>query len=394
MKRKILNILVFIITFGIIYEAYSYFNLKPNTKVLKDIKTVDIFDNKDKALSIMIQQEDYTYKEDTSRTAWPSTTEYLYSGAKCTDKDGKDIEDTSSYISFEETSHTATITTKKTIYCTLYFTIGKSALGVLDSQGGQYYGGGKQGSRTAVEGLYRFKGTYSEVTNNYICLGADENPEKCKTNPDNMYRIIGVTDGSEESTLGLKAGMLKVIKATPSNIGQAWSSSFSSNIDWDNGSNTVRTYLNGTFYNGSTIDSRIKPYIAEVKWWKGDRTDATTSGAESKTATSTQYRVGLMYAGDYYNSWTYATNTNSWLHITHGLSSSSTTYSNTYEWTMTRYGRDGESYYAWYVFLDGRFSAYPVHYTSAVRPVFYLSSTAGLIGFGTETSPYTITTIK
>ena len=97
----------------------NYNLFKPNkSQILQDIKRVDIFENKDKALSIMIQQPDYTYKEDTSRTAWPSTTEYLYSGSKCTDKDGVDIGDTSSYISFEEKSHTATITTKKTIYCT------------------------------------------------------------------------------------------------------------------------------------------------------------------------------------------------------------------------------------------------------------------------------------
>ncbi len=268
---------------------------------------------------------------------------------------------------------------------------GLPPLEMLDLQGGTYYGGGKQGSRTAVEGLYRFKGTYSEVKNNYICLGADENPDKCKTNANNMYRIIGVTDGTEESTLGLKAGMLKVIKATPSNTGQAWSTNSSSNIDWDNGSNTVRTYLNSTFYNGNTIDSRIKPYIAEVNWWKGDRTNATSSGEERKTKTSGKYRVGLMYASDYYNSWSYDSNTNSWLHIIHGTSNSST-YSSTYEWTMTRSGTDGYGYEAWGVRSDGPLNRFGVAYTyaSAVRPVFYLSSDVKLTGQGIETDPFII----
>ncbi len=272
----------------------------------------------------------------------------------------------------------------------------KPVLDMLKETGGDTFAGGGDHT-TVVDGLYRYKGTYEEVTNNYICLG-DENPDVCKTNTDNMYRIIGVTDGKEESTLGLKAGMLKVIKATPSNTSQAWSTDQFSNIDWDNGSNTVRTYLNSTFYTGSTIDARIKPYIAEVNWWKGDRTNATSSGVEAKPKTSGKYRVGLMYAGDYYNSWTYAKNTNSWLHITHGLSSSST-YSYSNEWTMTRYGQKyfGSSYYEWLVtnssdrlggLLDSSNGFGTLKY--AVRPVFYLTSEVKLSGGGTESDPFII----
>ncbi len=395
MKKRIFVYGLILITIGVIvFEGYSIVNMVNNhkNKVLQDIKTVDIFENKDKALSIMIQQPDYSYKEDTSRTAWPSTSEYLYSGAKCTYQDGSEIVDTGQYISFEEISHTATITTKKTIYCTLYFANGRPALEVLKATNDNTYAGGGQHT-TVVEGLYRFKGDYDKVLNNYICLGAYENPEKCKTNANNMYRIIGVTDGTEESTLGLKAGMLKVIKATPSNTSQAWSSS--GNYDWDNTNATARKYLNDTFYTGNTIDARIKPYIAEVNWWKGDNEGSwlTPPTSETKTKTTSQYRIGLMYASDYYNSWTYSSsgNTNSWLDITHGLSSSST-YSNYIEWTMTKYG----SSYAWYVRADGALLWNNINVTNAyaVRPVFYLSSTAGLIGFGTEQQPYTITTIK
>ena len=387
MKRKIINILVVILTIGVIYEISSYFIMKQKSEVLQDIKTVDIFENKDKALSIMIQQSDYTYKEDTSRNAWPSTSEYLYSGAKCTDKEGKDIGDTSSYISFEETSHTATITTKKTIYCTLYFANGRPALEVLKATTDNTYAGGGEHT-TAVEGLYRFVGDYDKVTNNYICLGADENPEKCKTNTDNMYRIIGVTDGTEESTLGLKAGMLKVIKATPSNTSQTWATDQYSNYDWDDTNATARKYLNSTFYNGNTIDSRIKPYIANVYWWKGDNKNYPPT-SETKTKTTNQYQIGLMYASDYYNSWSYASNTNSWLHIIRGTSSSSTYSQN--EWTMTKSVPPS----AWFVYSYGALSYdFDVSITFAVRPVFYLASNVGLIGFGTETSPYTITTIK
>ena len=192
MKRKILNILVVILTVSIIFESYMCFKNIKNSKVLEDIKTVDIFDNKDKTLSIMVQNPTtFEYEEDTSRTQWPDYGEYLYTGSKCTDIKGNNLGDTTPYIKFDETDNTATITTKKTIYCTLYFANGRPALEVLKAKGGANYAGG---NNTVVDGLYRFKGTKAQITNNYICLG-DENPDVCKTNTDNMYRIIRVTTG-------------------------------------------------------------------------------------------------------------------------------------------------------------------------------------------------------
>ncbi len=393
MKNKVFNIILVILTIGMIYEIYSYFNMKQDNKVLEDIKIVDVFDNKEKALSIKVQNggtNDFTWY-DGDGTIWPDKNQYTYVGTKCTDKDNKDIGDTKPYVNFNETSYTATITTKKTIYCTLYFGKGRPALEVLDNQGGTYYGGGTKGSRTAVEGLYRFKGTYDQVTNNYICIGGSLNPDKCGTENNNnyLYRIIGVTDGTE-SSLGLTAGMLKVIKVIPSNTSQAWSAN--SDIDWDNGSNTVRIQINGAgFYNG--LDAGIQKIIPAVKWWKGDRINATSSGVETKTPTTNSYKIGLMYAGDYYNSWTYATDTNSWLHITHTMSGKTNTYSSTYEWTMTRYGYS-IGYYAWGVSTGGTLGSYYVNSPYAVRPVFYLPSTTGLVGSGTESSPYVITSLS
>ena len=43
---------------------------------------------------------------------------------------------------------------------------------------------------TPVDGLYRYYGTASQVTNNYICLGSTVD-DKCQDGND-MYRIIGV----------------------------------------------------------------------------------------------------------------------------------------------------------------------------------------------------------
>ncbi len=379
MKKKILNILVVILTIGVIYEISSYFIIKSNNKVLEDIKTVDTFDNKDKTLSIMIQQEDYSYKEDTSRTTWPSRDEYMYVGSKCVDKDNKDLGEPTKYISFEETSPnpTVTIKTKKTIYCTLYFTKGRLALEVLDKQGGTYYADGKTGdSKVAVDGLYRFKGTYQQVINNYICLG-DENPDVCKTNPDNMYRIIGVTTD----------GKLKVIKASKSSS-QKWFSSYSDSRTWNN--SLAYAYLNGTsseeFY--GSLNGRIKELIEKHTWNMEKRTSISiTVGSEDGTVSN---YIGLMYASDYKNAG--AQDTTNWLFIQNGMSGNTSDV----EWTMSRYGMYAydTTAAAWYIDLSGKLSFYDLSWPYAVRPVFYLISTTGLIGFGTEQQPYTITTIK
>ena len=398
MKKKVFNVILVILTIGMIYEIYSYFNTKPNNKVLEDIKTIDVFNNKDKTLSIKVQsggENDFEWYEPENRSKWPDKAQYTYVGTKCEDANGTDVGDTKPYVTFNENTYTATITTKKTIYCTLYFGKGRPALEVLNAQGGDYYGGGTKDSRTAVQGLYRFKGTKDQVTNNFICIGGSLNPEKCGTESSNknLYRIIGVTDGTEESTLGLKAGMLKVIKVIPSSTSQAWSTNDSSNIDWDNENNTVRVSINGSgFYNG--LEQGIKNIIPAVKWWKGDRTNATSSGAEKKTATTGQYQIGLMYASDYYNSWGYRSNTNSWLHITNTMSGKTSTYGGNTEWTMTRDVDNTYFFWAWEVGSDGALDSRHVNSPFTIRPVFYLPSTTGLVGNGTESSPYVITSLS
>ena len=120
----------------------------------------------------------------------------------------------------------------------------KPVLDMLKETGGDVFAGGGDHT-TVVDGLYRYKGTYEEVTNNYICLG-DENPDVCKTNKDHMYRIIGVTT----------EGNLKVIKASKSSS-QQWFSSYNDSRKWNE--SVAYTYLNGTFYN--SIDKRIKGLI-------------------------------------------------------------------------------------------------------------------------------------
>ena len=102
--------------------------------------------------------------------------------------------------------------------------LGKPALEML-----REYAAGGEGAVTFteedVDGMYRYKGTATEVTNNYICFGTDD-ADTCTEAPETyMYRIIGITD-KEDSTINLPSNSLKIIKATPSNEKQQWHNNY------------------------------------------------------------------------------------------------------------------------------------------------------------------------
>ena len=230
--------------------------------------------------------------------------------------------------------------------------------------------------------LLRYIGKYSEITNNYICFGTID-IGTCTSNPDTyMYRIIGITTENVNRELELVPNQLKIIKATPLKEGSMWSESGN---NWDNTNNTVRPYLNTTFL--GTIASNWQGIISDPKWYIGDNKSADSTTTEVKTPSTGKYKVGLMYASDYYNSWTYATNKDSWLHITHGITGGRSTN----EWTMTGYGRESYNFRAWMVVTGGTLYASYQYNGSAVRPVFYLSSNIKLSGSGIESSPFIIT---
>ncbi len=379
MKKKVtLKLVIGILLMILGYESYSFIDeLMLKKEVLENVKTVDIFDNKDKTLSIMIQDSSdgsYEFKPTPNRNSWPSTNEYLYAGVKCTDASGKDIGDTTPYIRFDESDYTVTITTKKTIYCTLYFANGRPALEVLDKQGGTYYAGGQTGAKKVlVDELYRFVGTKDQVTNNYICLGASENPDTCKSDVNNMYRIIGVTTD----------GRLKVIKASPISEKLKWYKSQTADAWWDMG--PAYTYLNGDFYN--SINERIKSHI-EYHTWNREDYRQTTWPSTNPTSSSISVGqvsnyIGLMYATDFVNA--YQNNSvENWLVLEEGA-----------EWTMTKSYQTYGVQYAWVTSYVGALGGgTPLDSDRLVRPVFYLQNDVGVVGLGTESSPYTITTIK
>ena len=387
MRKRVLNTVAIILTISIIFELYVFYN---GSKENKALETIQISDNlkETKQIAIKQQKTDFTWEDiGTSATSWPDIATFEYYGSECTDATGKAITPTTDVIKFDEQNQTATISTSKTIYCTLKFARRSTVLKLMQQTTSETY------LKTVAENdeLLRYVGTQSDVTsnklNNFICFGT-ENKDVCLGNKGTyMYRIIGITTDKVNTSLGLAKNQLKIIKATPSNTSQAWSTNPSSNTDWDNGSNTVRTYLNGTFLGtitGTVGTHNWSDLITSEKWYKGDNTSATSSKTEVKTLTTGSYKVGLMYASDYVNSGTQ--NTTNWLFIQNGMSGGT----NADEWTMTRYGRYVGRYEPWLVGTDGTFIHTGSNGTTRVRQVFYLTSEISISGAGTEGDPFII----
>ncbi len=239
-------------------------------------------------------------------------------------------------------------------------------------------------------GMYRFVGDASTVTDNYICFGTDDTDECLGAPKTYMYRIIGLTN-KDDNEIGLQEGQLKIIRAVPTSQSKAWHSDSSPDVPWD--SSTMFTYLNEDFLdtiknglNGTYWDK----LITIQNWYIQDQ-PSTPGATEEPTGkkTTNPGKIGLMYGTDYINA--YMASTSNWLHVTHGLSSSST-YSSLNEWTMTRYGiYPGGFYDAWAVFHDGGlFWGYGVSVGYAFRPVFYLTPDILLSGEGKEDNPFII----
>ena len=404
MKKKI--VIRSIIIFLLIVEGISLYILyrpNDNKEILENIKVNNSFKNKKDMISIQIQNDnDYDYHEAEDRTKWPDKSVYTYAGSTCINKDGSEI-NAEGIITFDEVEYTAEIQTKQTVYCTLYFTKGKPALEVLKNKGGS-----KFNSISAVFGLYRFKGTQTDVTshnlNNFICFGTTDLSTCTGANKQyHMYRIIGITDGSSTNTnLDLEENQLKIIRAYPSKTNQQWNNDAENDIKWDD--TTIVTYLNDTFL---TVDkSKWKNaywegIINSPYWYIGDN-QAATATTETTTKSTDKHKVGLMYKSDFVNAGPVSTGWSSggvgetnWLYIANGMKGNPTEEA---EWTMTRVGRCGSWICPWSIIFNGQPEYSGAGYftsdnTEIVRPVFYLNSNVKLIGDGegTETNPFIIT---
>ena len=381
-KKLVLKIIIILATIGVIYEGYGMIKELTRRNKIEEIETQKILESNDKSIAILVQDTNNPdkWEEYEDRSKWPDPSTHGFVGAECTDSEGHDI-DWEKVLTFSLVNKTATIKTKQTSYCTLYFATGEPALDHLKKKGGSTFN-----STSAVDGMYRFKG--STVTTNYICFGTTVE-STCTGNASGnyMYRIIGITS-AEDKTIGLYANQLKIIRTLPSSTSIAWGSGSQT---W--GSSSAKTYLNGTFLDtikvlpdGSYWDSMISQH----GWYITDQT-STPGTTEPKTTTlagDANNRIGLMYATDYINA--NSNNSNNWLYIKNGWNESSYIE----EWTMTRYGQTNSSYYAWRIDGNGALSkGWDVTNSRAVRPVFYLRPGVNLTGEGTKDHPYIITSL-
>ena len=278
---------------------------------------------------------------------------------------------------------------------------------------------------------YRY---YGPNPNNYICLdmeGGSTCPDK------HLYRIIGSIYEEKENT-----NRIKVIKATPltDGITKGFSWDYTSSGSY---SNIWATITSGNYSNSLTSGSQLMKLLNSGAWWNGtsgsyynDSTTATTVNftnyklsdkAKSYITTSRYYlggyntsrgvmtnqfyvyergtlrsltaeplywegMVGLMYPSDYgyaagnscvsgtklYN-YNGGCRIKDWLYI-----------SNDHQWLMSPHSDD--SRFVFYVGKGGLFDTNLNDYTYAVRPVFYLNSSASITnGDGSLNNPYLIT---
>ena len=384
MKKKIIlrGIVIILIVLNI-FVMYLISKPNDNNKVLEDIKVIDL--KNDKSIAIMVQDEEGTdnWHEAANRDSWPDPSTHGFVGAECTDSDGAEV-DVHEILQFDLSNYTAEINTKNSIYCTLYFAKGRPVVQALKETKGTTLN-----MDAAVDGMYRYKGTATDVTNNYICFGTTDKEECLKAADKYMYRIIGITSEAD-NTINLPSNSLKIIKATPSSESQAWHNVIR-DVKWDD--STMKSYLNGTFYNsikdaqpnGTYWDSIILSH----SWYNADYTSVPAT--EPTTSHTTASKIGLMYATDYVNSGEQTKN--NWLYIRNGWSTNSTLNEYTYEWTLSRYGNYHGDYRAWAVRTGGNLD-YGYYWTgaAAVRPVFYLQSEVNLTGQGTVSDPFRITT--
>ncbi len=382
MKKKItLIVILFILSIFIISESKTLIKTLTNqNKVLEDIKTIDIFDNKDKTLSIMLQEDGINFTEAKNRDAWPDITKYTYEKAECTDSTGATVDyKTILTFNYDSTNPTTTIKTNKTVYCTLYFVKGNDTLTLLKQKG--------RGTFQEKNGMYRFVGTNTQVKNNYICFGTTDT-SLCTSEADKyMYRIIGMTKDAD-TDLGIHANQLKIIKAIPYGEDIEYHSSCNIEVNWDE--STLNEYLNGTSTSNQFLYSI--QHLASGSYWDGLITNQLWytmrfgSDRETGTPTNTKSKIGLMYATDFVNAYKTEAYDN-WLLLRNGWSGNSIEQS---EWTMSRYENTDMGVLGIYVHYSGSLPGVGLCSKFFIRPAFYLKPSVMLSGDGSTTDPFKI----
>ena len=272
-----------------------------------------------------------------------------------------------------------------------------------DGENGLYYHDADL-ANGAGDNSYRYAGANP---NNYVCFGSSA--ATCPS--DNLYRIIGVfgnqvklikADYTTTTMTGSGGDYYGAYSRSTGNYKGSMSKSNIASYYWNrsNGSSSTNTWsssrLNRTNLNSSYlsyIGSTWSNKIATTTWYVGGHSTYYATPKEFYNAESigTTYsaKIGLMYANDY----GFAASPSYW---TTDVSSYSRAGDNNWmymglvEWTISRYSSFSED--AFGVGSSGGLSYYSVYdFSSAVRPVFYLTSSITYNrGSGTAADPVRI----
>ena len=367
--------------------------------------------------------------EMTSRSEWP-TEGYVFNAnlSKC-ENEGE--------LSWDDKNNTVVMSGNVSDKCYVYFDVYvkpqvlladyvKSLYVSNNGENGIYYHDASL-TNGAGDSSYRFAGA-SGAVNNYVCFGSNTTP--CPA--DNLYRIIGVfgdrvkliksdyattallgTDGDYEQAYTAGSDDNSNYKGNNlANIaGYTWNYKNNTSINSRRGSNTWSTsLLNKTNLNQNFITNIGTEWANKIDmttWKVGGNTWDNIAAQTAKTAyqneivnpvttnstdNKTEYsaKIGLMYASDY----GFAAAPSAWttqLRSYNGeaIKNVNWMYMGLYEWTISRAA-------------DAAYTVFRVHYAgnmdgtgatmgSAVRPVFYLTSSVNYAeGDGTQNLPIRI----
>ena len=269
----------------------------------------------------------------------------------------------------------------------------------------------------AGDDSYRYSGRNSTVNDNYVCFGYDianavdtnsnNIPDVCENgtfsaNSDYAYRIIGVFKDVDK--VDNDNYYIKLIKAI-SYGNYIWTGSNSIHERYYNSSSFFKTTLNGLSdsYLATLITNGWNSYIAQPVWNVGGCTltscyegtaksayaDEMLTSGSGPTRTNNTHKISIMYVNEY----GYAASTSYWTTALKSYSGDARNndwlFLGSNEWTIS-HGPSSSTDSAFFINVSGFVSASSAAYYGnfAMRPVFYLSSSAVATGLGTISSPY------
>ncbi len=405
MKKRIFKILVVVLlVMEVSFLCLIFKSFSKNNKEINKVSYNNRESIKPKKMLAFYKDDGNGYVEDSSRDSWPGD-DYAFAKARCLDNNNL-IVPTYDVLDFDNVNHKATITTDKTVYCSLYFASITTPVGALLKNSGSTLETEKAlAARNETIGnikddLRRFVGKSSEVKNNFICFGTN-NQKECIDNTDTyMYRIIGIDT----------QGRLKLIKATKVRKDSSNAFYWSRNGNYWNDSDLYKG-LNGKSPDSSKsylcnqcfgIGSEYK-YMESTKWTNLISPTIYYIGRSTSTSNPTLFNnerskaltdgdnIGIMYLSDYL--YAYSQSTENWLYISNGLNGNVNTPPGSdapkaeMEWTLTNSSGSGAWVVNWY---NGGLVNEATYNEGAVRPVFYLIPNIEITGNGDIETPYII----